>query len=144
MSDLKPIAALSGGLLVRKGGAMPASLAFPAPEPAPRIEARLQTPPGPRSEAPARPRGGMPRRQGDEGPPRMPRAGGGEPPRRGAGSAKVSLRLDPERHQRLRIAALHQRLSGQQLLLAALDAYLADCAASVNDGNCVCLRRQPG
>jgi hypothetical protein len=56
--------------------------------------------------------------------------------------AKVSLRLDPVRHLKLRLASAHERRSGQQILLAALDAYLAGVAASV-PGDCACLKRNP-
>ena len=139
MSFFKPTASLSGGLLVRKGGAMPASLVFPTPEaaPAPRIEARLVPPPRPEP-----PRAEAPRAAAEEKPARAQRSSGR--PRRRPGGAKVSLRLDPDRHQRLRIAALHQRRSGQQLLLAALDAYLERSALTVLDGGCACLQRRPG
>lgn len=144
MSPFKPLASLSGGLLVRKGGAMPASLVFPVPEfpvpepqPAPRVEARVTAS---HAAAPS-PRAETPRPAAQEKPVRA--QGGGSPPRR-ASTAKVSLRLDPDRHQRLRIAALHQRRSGQQLLLAALDAYLDRSALTVLDGACTCLQRRPG
>ena len=145
MNPYKPIASLSGGLLVRKGGAMPASFVFPVPEfpvpepqPAPRVAARVTAP---RAAAPS-PHAEPPRPAAQETPVRA--QGGGPPPPRRGGSAKVSLRLDPDRHQRLRIAALHQRRSGQQLLLAALDAYLDRSALTVLDGACTCLQRRPG
>ena len=76
----------------------------------------------------------------------MAKAGGPkEPPsRRGPGkTAKVSLRLDDERHRKLRLASVHQQLSGQQILLKALDAYLATYAPAAMDGNCVCINRAP-
>jgi hypothetical protein len=46
-----------------------------------------------------------------------------------------TLRLDPERHARLRILAARRGRSGQEMLLKALDAYLEACAA-----DCPCLR----
>ncbi|HYZ25425.1 MAG TPA: hypothetical protein VE597_00820, partial [Geminicoccaceae bacterium] len=46
-----------------------------------------------------------------------------------------TLRLDPERHARLRILAARGGCSGQEMLLKALDAYLEACAA-----DCPCLR----
>lgn len=58
--------------------------------------------------------------------------------------AKVSLRLDPARHLKLRLAAAHQRRSGQQILLAALDAYVEAIVPAVMDGDCACLKRSSG
>jgi hypothetical protein len=99
---------------------------------APRVEMRL-----PPSEPPA-PRRAEPRV--GRTPPRA-RSGGGQPPSRGGKSAKVSLRLDADRHQRLRLVALHEGRSGQQILLAALDAYIEHVAAQLMDGKCACLQR---
>jgi hypothetical protein len=56
------------------------------------------------------------------------------------GRARVSLRLDPHRHLRLKLLSAHNRTSLQETLIAALDAYLGDEAQSVNSGNCDCLQ----
>jgi len=56
------------------------------------------------------------------------------------GRARVSLRLDSQRHLRLRLLAAHSQLSLQETLIAALDAYLGDEAWSVNGGTCDCLQ----
>ena len=48
---------------------------------------------------------------------------------------RLSFRVDAERHRRLRLAALRQGRSRQQLLIAALDAYLASGAGMVDAGN---------
>lgn len=54
------------------------------------------------------------------------------------GRVALTLRLDRERHRRLRIfAARHERTS-QDVILRALDAYLAACGA-----DCACLRGAP-
>lgn len=53
----------------------------------------------------------------------------------GGERARISLRLDPVRHRRLRIAAAHLDCSLQDLLIAALDAHLADLVPA-----CPCLR----
>jgi len=54
------------------------------------------------------------------------------------GRVALTLRLDRERHRRLRIfAARHERTS-QEVILEALDAYLAACG-----GDCACLRGAP-
>ena len=167
MISFKEAASLTGSLLARKGSAVPAALALsplavmqhpamaalpPAPGPAlpmpvaarmplllrptPQMEGWRSPPPfQPAPRAPARPEAKAPEAKTAGGPK--------EPPsRRGSGkSAKVSLRLDDERHRKLRLASVHQQLSGQQILLKALDAYLADCAPVVMDGNCVCINR---
>jgi hypothetical protein len=57
---------------------------------------------------------------------------GGAPP--GAERARVTLRLDGERHRRLRVAAACRGESMQTVMVAALDAYLASGA-----GGCVCV-----
>lgn len=46
-------------------------------------------------------------------------AGAGE-----KGRAAFTLRLDPERHLRLRLACAYSRTSAQAVVTAALDAYL--------------------
>lgn len=139
MNPLKPMAMLSSGLLARKGAAVPAALALPSDAMAPpRLELRMP---------PARPPEPAAWSRTDEkidAAPRI-RATGGTPPLPSeSGSAKVSLRLDADRHRRLRLAALHQGSSGQKLLLAALDAYLDSSGAHALEKDCACLRRRPG
>jgi hypothetical protein len=46
---------------------------------------------------------------------------------------RLTLRLDPERHMRLKLAAAHLDLSLQDILIAALDAHLA------REAPCPCL-----
>ncbi len=41
-----------------------------------------------------------------------------------AGTIAVTVRLDPERYERLKIHGARQRQTNQQILVAALDAYL--------------------
>ena len=55
---------------------------------------------------------------------------------------KVSLRLDPARHLRLRLSAAHMRQSAQQLLLSALDHYLDQIIRPEGNGGCAFLRAQ--
>lgn len=52
-------------------------------------------------------------------------------------TVKLSLRLDPERHRRLRLAAVHTDQSLQALLVNALDGYLEGL-----DVDCSCIRGQ--
>jgi hypothetical protein len=140
MAQPVPPAAMSVSL-----AAMPSPAAAPAPQAAPastmagsalRPTAQMESWRSPPPFQPARPPADKP-----------PAKAGGpkEPPsRRGHGkTAKVSLRLDDERHRKLRLASVHQQLSGQQILLKALDAYLATYAPAAMDGNCVCINRTP-
>ena len=46
---------------------------------------------------------------------------------------RLTLRLDPERHMRLKLAAAHLDLSLQEILIAALDSHLA------REAPCACL-----
>jgi len=124
-------ARLTGDLLARKGQALPtggfahAKLdLIPVQSAAPKPERQPQGGSGPR-EAPAS---------------RMQRpAAALEEPKRTRSAASdervaFTLRLDPERHARLRILAARRGRSGQEMLLKALDAYLEACAA-----DCPCL-----
>ncbi|WP_147274928.1 hypothetical protein [Ferruginivarius sediminum] len=101
------VASLSGQLLARKGTARP-SAAVPRGA---GVETSLP------SRAPLR-----------VAPPQEPPAAGGE-------RARISLRLDPERHRRLRLAAAHLDCSLQDLLIAALDEHLSGLRLG-----CACFR----
>jgi hypothetical protein len=137
MIPFKHAAALTGSLLARKGNAMPASLGGLPPHPLmpQRVDGWLPPPFPPEPMQPRRP---APRPVTEIA---APRTASAELPRRGV---KVSLRLDEERHLKLRLAAAHQHRSGQEILLAALDAYLKTCAVSAMDGSCACLKRSAG
>ena len=51
---------------------------------------------------------------------------------------KMSLRLDPGRHLRLKLTAAHMRVSVQELLTNALDQYLNQVGPQVLGGDCRC------
>lgn len=55
-----------------------------------------------------------------------------------AARAKLSVRLDPDRHLRLKLAAAHLRRSSQAIMLDALDAYLSSVTPAL-DRACPCL-----
>lgn len=124
MSSVPEAASLTSALLVRKGRAVPAGYVSVAqavrgdraediarPAPAPRLEA---------SEAPAKPRAARRPRKRD------PRA-------------RISLRLDDERHLRLKLTAAHLHKKLQDIVIAALDGYLEQIGPAVMNGNCACL-----
>lgn len=53
--------------------------------------------------------------------------------------SRLSLRLDRDRHLKIKLAAAHLNLSLQELMIDALDSYLADVKPSLPDGICNCL-----
>ncbi len=55
------------------------------------------------------------------------------------GRVRLSLRLDPHRHLRLKLLTAHSHRSIQETLIDALDAYLVDQGQSIRDGSCTCL-----
>jgi hypothetical protein len=57
----------------------------------------------------------------------------------GAYMAKFTLRLDRERHLRLKLLAAHLHLSAQEMLIEALDAYLEQAVPQAIRNNCSCL-----
>ena len=54
------------------------------------------------------------------------------------GRVALTLRLDRERHRRLKVFSARSQRTTQEILLAALDAYLEACGA-----DCACLRGEP-
>jgi hypothetical protein len=114
-------ARLTSHLLARKGTAFPAggfaavNIAVAEPPPAAFSAAA-----GPRPLAPA-------------GPVAAPQAR--EPAGRES-RVKMTVRLDPGQHGRLRILAALQRCTSQEIIVRALDAYIR-----ANGSDCVCLER---
>ena len=134
IGNSKPLASLSSGLLARKGAAKPAmrpqgfvgvthpathddlgwnDMGDEAPAPAPKpvvlrqreaLDAQIAAP----APAPVRP---------------APRAGGKPSPARKT-KAAFTLRLDADRHLRLRLASAVTNRSAQQLVTQALDQFL--------------------
>ncbi len=121
MMHVKSAATLASGLLARKGDAVPTSLVVVP------VIARVH--------------------HGEVKPglPPLRRGLGGKPPHDGgaAPAAKLSVRLDDDRHRRLRLAALHLGRSGQQIMIEALDAYLERAAPAILGGQCACLQQKP-
>jgi len=146
-------AALTSALLARKGGAAPAGpnaagldamardlardlsadhpvhharpapAATPcAPEPAPAAQASA---PLPAPEAAAR--------AGEPAKAARRRASPGS-----GGKAAMTVRLDAERHFKLRLMSAHANRSAQQILVAALDDYLAKHGADISPRMCAC------
>ncbi len=53
--------------------------------------------------------------------------------------SRLTLRLDPDRHLKIKLAAAHLNLSLQELMTDALDRYLADIKPSYPGSVCNCL-----
>jgi hypothetical protein len=124
-------ARLTGALLARKGEALPTGgfayaqldLAPPQPSTARREQQRYGTSPA-REALPPDLRRPTPRHEP------------GRRPDHDDGRVALTLRLDRARYTRPKILAARRARFGQELLLAALDAYLEACAT-----DCACLRR---
>ena len=114
-------ASLTSALLVRKGAAVPAGYVSLAAAVrgvrAPEAEAAGVTPITEAGKA-ARPR----RRRATSDP-----------------RARISLRLDDERHLKLKLTAAHLHKKLQDGVIAALDGYLDQIGPAVMNGNCACL-----
>jgi hypothetical protein len=116
-------ASLTSALLVRKGAAVPAGYATLA----------------------ATVRGlRVAETSSSEGAPLAPGAAVAAGPRRRRPSApdprtRISLRLDDERHLKLKLTAAHLHKKLQDIVIAALDGYLDQVGPAVMSGHCVCL-----
>jgi hypothetical protein len=120
MSEPKPAATLSATLLFKKGGASsigfrPGGLTPPPAEPPPPVVAAR--PPLRLAIADATPRGP---------------------------AVRLTFRLDDARHTRMKLALAHLHLSGQGLVLAALDHYLERVVPTLVGEQCACLGRGEG
>lgn len=163
MSEPKPAASLSANLLARKGGARPAlrpglslassRLVVDKPEPVPasgvpdRIDVNVAADafaqaPAARAKKGARKAGKAAQasstdRQISAKPPlgqfkSMPSAGAKER------KAAFTLRLDSDRHLKLRLVSAHRNESAQAVVVAALDRYLAELAPELPAAACLC------
>ena len=52
---------------------------------------------------------------------------------------RVTLRLDENRHLRLRLTAAHRNQTMQDAMMDALDGYLVECRQVLMGGTCACL-----
>ena len=118
-------APLSSSLLVRKGSAAPADLSLiPASR---RHTVKVQSQEPPRSSCLHNAELAAAKDAGQDG------------QANGPYTAKFTLRLDRERHLRLKLLAAHLHLSAQEMLIEALDAYLDKAVPQAIRNNCSCL-----
>jgi hypothetical protein len=61
-------------------------------------------------------------------------------PRNKGNRVRLSVRIDDERHLRLKLTAAHLRLHVQDVLVAALDKYLEHASPEILNKNCCCLK----
>jgi hypothetical protein len=128
-------ARLNSSLLIRKGSASPVSSLTPYAEPPAGHETLdREVADAPRSTVAAVTTG--PRGQGTV---RAVRDRDTPLVRDHHGRVRLSLRLDPHRHLRLKLLAAHSHRSIQEILIHALDAYMEDQGQSMVDGSCACL-----
>ncbi len=112
MNNMK-VATLTSSLLARKGTAVPSAFAptaMPAMPPMPPAP----TPPAAAARKTAAAAGGAVAR----------------PKQDGTGRIKMSLRLKPDMHLKLKLVAAFRRESAQNLLVAAIEHYLDQAAPS--------------
>ncbi len=110
--NIMKVATLTSSLLARKGTAVPSAFAPTAMPPMPAMS------PAPTPAAAAR---------------KTAAADGGavtRPKRNGTGRIKMSLRLKPDQHLKLKLVAAFRRESAQRLLVAAIERYLDQVAPS--------------
>jgi hypothetical protein len=114
-------ASLTSALLVRKGAAVPAGyVSLAAAVRGVRAPEAAEAAVTPIAEAG---RAARPRRRRSAADPR----------------ARISLRLDDERHLKLKLTAAHLHKKLQDVVIAALDGYLDQVGPAVMNGNCACL-----
>lgn len=160
--NMKAAASLTGSLLARKGAAYPAAYSAPTPSPDgasgqagaqrayndPRVIA--SAPPAPVTSAPAPQHGGqmqdgraVPAAPAPVSAPGVPEEitieadavdGMGLPQTMDKmGRVRLSVRLDPDRYLRVKMASARTRWSAQDIVIAALDRYLGGKGGS-SDG----------
>jgi hypothetical protein len=114
-------ASLTSSLMARKGAAGPSRLEQKEAEhnngrPAPRLVA--STPHVAPKSAPAKPK------KADDA---------------AADKRRFTLRLSDDQHIRMRLASVHLHLSAQQMVMRALDQYLAETVPHIRGGDCACM-----
>ncbi len=121
-----PAASLTGVLLAAKGAASPQGFDPRLPEP---VLASL-------GKAAAATGALKPKKMKKNG----AAAEGAKAPR-SAGDERIrlSFRLDPDRHRRLKLLSVHLGKSSQRILDEALDRVLSEAAETIGGGGCACL-----
>jgi hypothetical protein len=119
-------ASLTGSLMARKGTAGPSRLENEHAEkhnsrPTPRLVS--STPDAPRKRAAAKSK----------------KASG-----TAADKRRFTLRLSEDQHIRMRLASVHLHMSAQQMVMKALDQFLAESVPQIRGGDCACMEAGSG
>jgi hypothetical protein len=56
-----------------------------------------------------------------------------------ADKRRFTLRLNEDQHIRMRLASVHLHMSAQQMVMQALDQYLAETVPHIRGGDCLCV-----
>ncbi|HLB06531.1 MAG TPA: hypothetical protein VJN41_02460 [Alphaproteobacteria bacterium] len=136
-------APLTGFLLVAKGAARPTLVASGGPNAAPLAASALPRHAEPRSarvNVAGRPARALSLEAVAALPQQRPEPDAAKRPVVPHERVRISIRLTPDDHQRLRLAALKTRRSLQDIVTGALDAYLETLAPELRAGACACFR----
>lgn len=134
-------ASLSGLLLARKGDARPAQapamdavgplVASPPAAERQGVASLVRPALAPAAELPP---------PADDLAARFRTAFGGGGPGSSGGGVRISVRMDRDRHRKLRILAAQRGLSLQQAMIQAIDGLMANAAVQTDGSACACLR----
>lgn len=123
-------AILSSTMLARKGAAVPSGYAPIRPHDVDTAESAARS---------------IDENAGGSPPPaRCVAAATGGPPSTQAGRTRVSVRLDRERHLKLKLTAAHLQRTLQDVITDALDRYLEQLGPEVLRTDCACLGMKGG
>ena len=135
------VAALTSSLLARKGAAVPSAFSPTAMPPMPP----MAKPPAPKPPAPKPPAPKPPAPPAAATRKTAAAAGGAvtQPKRDGTGRIKMSLRLTPDQHLKLKLVAAFRRESAQKLLVTAIERHLDQVAPRSCRTSCPISRDRP-
>jgi len=125
-------ASLTGSLMARKGTAGPSRLELE------EAERKDNRPPPPRLVSPA------PAAAKQTGAKAGPAARAKTSSAPAGDKRRFTLRLDEDQHMRMRLASVHLHMSAQQMVMKALDRYLADTVPHIRGGDCACIESSTG
>jgi hypothetical protein len=118
-------ASLTSSLMARKGNAGPSRLEDQETE-------RLNGRPAPRLVASAP-------EVGKKSAPAKPRKDSEKDSEPAADKRRFTLRLSEDQHIRMRLASVHLHMSAQQMVMKALDQFLAQTVPHIRGGDCACM-----
>lgn len=121
-------ASLTSSLMARKGAAGPSPL---EQEDAEQVDDR-PAPPRLVSTSPLGAKTGTPAKPRKSAKP-------AKAPASDTDKRRFTLRLSEDQHIRMRLASVHLHMSAQQMVMKALDRYLAETVPHIRGGDCACM-----